>query len=235
MGGTYTAPLPARWIGRVVASTTDEAKSSRGTVLHAPPDLVDDDAVVLIPFAVADSGLENLSVQPRERQILSDLARLRQNEFHILEGLARASFSREVPAHHLGALGVHDLRIGRRLARDLEEACGLKPEALRKNKPFRERQAVEAEDQIDGKLGAAGAARGPHVEVGGKDRTQDIGNLVEFARVAADKGHTAALPNLLASAGYGSIEKVEPMLRHAPGERADTVRIAGAGAEDELA
>ena len=138
MRGTYTAL--ARWIGRVVTSTADEAKSSRGTVLHASPDLVDDDAVVLIPFAVADAGLENLSVQPRERQILSDLARLRQHEFDILERLARASFSREVAAHHLGALGVHDLRIGRRLARDLEEACGLKPQALRKDKPFRERQ-----------------------------------------------------------------------------------------------
>src|SRR5262249_4946539 len=110
-------------ICRVVASTPDEAKSSRGTVLHASPDLADDDAVVLIAFAVADAGPKNLSVQPRERQILSDLARLRQHEFHILERLARASFSREVAAHHLGALSVHDLRIGRRLARDLKEAC----------------------------------------------------------------------------------------------------------------
>src|SRR5262249_35676115 len=114
--------------------------------LHASPDLVDDDAVVLIPFAVADAGLENLGIQPRERQVLSDLARLRQHEFHSLERLARAPFSREVAAQHLGALGVHYLRIGRRLACDLEEACGLKPQALRKDKPFRERQAVEAED-----------------------------------------------------------------------------------------
>jgi len=71
----YRAAARARWIGRV--GTADEAKSSRGTGLHASPDLVDDDAVVLIPFAVADAGLENLSVQPRERQVLSDLARLR--------------------------------------------------------------------------------------------------------------------------------------------------------------
>ena len=67
---------------------------------------------------------------------------------------------------------------------------------------------LPTEDQIDGKLGAAGIADGPHVEIGREHRTQDICHLGDLGCIAANQRHPAALPDLLAGSRDGRIEEM---------------------------
>src|SRR5262245_18739291 len=201
----------------------------------APPDLLDDDAVVLVAFAVEDTGLQNPRVQRGEGQLLSDLACLRQDQLHVLESLASSALWHKITPQHLRALGVHDLRIGCRLPRNLEETRGFELHALGKDQPFREGQAVEAENEIDGELSSAGLSDRPHEEMRRKYRTYDVSNPLELRQVAANQGDTATLPNLLTRAGNGRFQQMEPLRFDAPSEGGDPVRIARAGAKDDLA
>ena len=170
----------------------------------------------MVAFAVADAGFEDLGVQLGEGQVLTQLTRLRQHQLDVLERLACPSFRREIAAHHLRPLRIHHLRVGGRLPRDVEKPRRLEPHALGEHEPLRERQAVEAEDQIDGKLGAAGIAGRPHVEIGRKHRAEHIRDLGELGCITADQSHAAALPDLLAGSGDRRIEEVQsPRARRA--------------------
>src|SRR5262245_882071 len=201
----------------------------------APPDLLDDDAVVLVAFAVEDTRLQNPRVQRGEGKLLSDLACLRQDQLDVLESLANSALGQKITPQHLRALGIHDLRIGCRLPRNLEETRGFELHALGKDQPFREGQAVKAENEIDGELSSTRLSDRPHVEMRRKYRTDDVSNSLELRQVAANQGDTATLPYLLTRAGDGRFQQMEALRFDAPGETGDTVRIARAGAKDNLA
>ena len=72
--------------------------------------------------------------------------------------MAGAALRGEIGANHLGALGVHHLRVGSRAARHREEDGRVEPETLGEHQAFGQRQAIEAEDQIDRELGAPAVA-----------------------------------------------------------------------------
>ena len=182
-------------------------RTRRGT----PADLADHHAVVVVAFAVADAGLQDLGVQLGEGQVLTQLTRLRQHQLDVLERLASPPFRREIAAHHLRPLRIHDLRVGGGLARDVEKPRGLEPHALGKHEPFRQSQAIEAEDQIDGKLGAAGIAGGPHVEIGRETPRRGYPPPRRPWLHRRRPGHAPALPDLLAGAGDGRIEEMQSL------------------------
>ena len=94
----------------------------------------------------------------KHRQFLTGGGRLLEHQAGILQRLPDTAFGRKVIAHHLWPFGFHHLGIRSRTARDVQECDGIKPEALGENEAFRKRQAIEAKDQIDGKLGAAAIA-----------------------------------------------------------------------------
>src|SRR5580693_5015849 len=125
---------------------------------NAAADFLDDDAVVLLAVAMTDASLQYVGVNLQKRQLLAGLARLIEHELGVLERLADAALGREIAADHFWSLGVHDLRGRGRTARDVQERRRVEPEAGGKDQPFGERQAVEAENEIDRELGAAAVA-----------------------------------------------------------------------------
>src|SRR5262249_52859533 len=118
----------------------------------APADLRDDDAVVELALAGAHAGFQHVAVDREQRQRLADLGRLVEHQVHVLEVLAGAALGAEIALDHLAALGVHHLRVGRRGLRNFEERMWLETELRREHESLGEREAVEAEDEIDGKL-----------------------------------------------------------------------------------
>ena len=90
----------------------------------------------------------------------------------VLERLAHAAFRREIAGDHFRSLGVHDLRGRGRGARHLQERRRIEPEPLGKHQPFGERQAIEAENEIDRELGPAAVADPADVEALGKQRIE---------------------------------------------------------------
>ena len=91
--------------------------------------------------------------------MLAALARLAQDHVEVLVVLIDLAHGREVAGHHLVALDVHDLRIGGRLARDLEKAAQIEAEPLGEHQALGERHAVEPEDVIDRELGLGRGSR----------------------------------------------------------------------------
>src|SRR5712671_4653683 len=162
--GQAAAPRPnATWRKGIVgtagtACSFERQQRSPRPDLAAPADLLDDHAVVELALAVAQAGLQHIGMNIEERQRLPDLLGLIEHEMDVLEGLARPALGAEIARDHLAALGVHDLRVGGRALRDLEEGGRIEAEAGREHQAFGERQAVEAEDEIDGELGAAAVA-----------------------------------------------------------------------------
>ena len=104
------------------------------------------------PSPLAHAGFQNLLVQRRERELLATRAGLREHQFDVLQGLANSTFGRELAAHHLGALGVHHLRVGRGFACHREKAVRIEPQALGKNEALGKREAIEPENEIDREL-----------------------------------------------------------------------------------
>jgi hypothetical protein len=100
--------------------------------------------------------------------------------------LANSTFGRELAAHHLGALGVHHLRVGRGFARHREKAVRVEPQALGKNEALGKREAIEPEDEIDRELGTASVADLAHVKMPGRDCFDDLGHLLQLLGGAAE-------------------------------------------------
>src|SRR5580704_3183192 len=164
----------------------------------AAADFLDDDAVVLLAVAVTDAGLQHVGVNFQERQLLAGLARLVEHELRVLERLPHAALRREIAADHFWSFGVHDLRGRGRAAGDVEERRRIEPEAGGKDQTFGERQAVEAEDEIDRELGAAAIADLADVKTLGEQRVEHRRGIGRDFWVAANQADAVTLTDLFA-------------------------------------
>src|ERR1700728_4702473 len=136
---------------------------SVGTLVDCPShdptaDFLNHDAVVLLAVAVAQAGLENVGVYLKQREPLAGLARLIEHELRILESLAHPALWGEIPGNHFRSLGVHHLRGRSRHPGHVKEGGRFEAKPGGKYQAFGERQAVEAEDQIDSELGPPAVA-----------------------------------------------------------------------------
>src|ERR1700680_3384685 len=104
---------------------------------------------------MSDAGLQDVGVNLQKRQLLAGLARLVEHELSVLERLADAAFRRKIAADHFRSFGVHDLRGRGRAAGDVEERRRIETEAAGEDQTFGQRQAIEAEDEVDRELGTA--------------------------------------------------------------------------------
>ena len=161
------------------------------------------------PSPRSHAGFQHVGMHRERRQLLADAFGLLLHQVHVLEVLGDAAFGREVAADHLAALDVHDLRIGRRRAHHLEERRGIEPEPLGERQPFRQRQPVEAEDEIDRELGAAAVADLADVEIGREQRAQDRLDFGRGLRIAADQADAFAARHLAARTGDRRFEQTQ--------------------------
>ena len=102
------------------------------------------------------------------------------------------------------------------------------------NQSLRQRQAVERENVIDRELGAAAIAGFADVEALGKQRVEHGRRVGRDLFVAADEADAIALANLLAGTRHRRFQKAQA-ISHSGGERRDPIRVAGRGAEHDLA
>ncbi len=153
---------------------------------------------------------------------------------HVLERLPHAAFRREIAGDHFRAFGVHDLRLGRRRARDFKKRRRVEAEAGGEDQSFGEREAIQAEDEIDGEFGPAAVADLADVKPPREQRIEHRRRVCRDALIAADEADAVALAHLLAGARHRHFEKAQA-LRDPRAERRDAVRIAGAGADHDLA
>src|SRR5262245_16280823 len=171
---------------------------ARDPPMQSPPNLADDGAVVILALAVADAGFQYLLVQRREWKLLASLVGLRQHQFDVLESLTNPALRGELAAHHLGALGVHHLRIRCGFACHGEKAVGVEPETLGEHQAFGEREAIEAEDEIDRELGTAAIADRAHVKTRWREGLNNRAHALEFLRIAAKQPDAFAFAHLFA-------------------------------------
>src|SRR5262249_59216992 len=134
------------------------------------------------------------------------------------EMLGEAAFGGKFAADHLRTFDVHDLRIGGRAARDLEKSLRLESESLGKYQTLSHGQSVEAQDQIDGELGAPAISDLAHMEMGRKQRAQDRLHGGCDMRIAADQRDTLAATDLAARAGNPGLEKTQAARGHQLGQ-----------------
>src|SRR5690349_17535098 len=73
---------------------------------RAPPDFLNDNAVVLFAFPVPNASFEYGRVDFEKRQLLSDFARLIQHQMRILESLTHAPFGRKITGKHFRPFGL---------------------------------------------------------------------------------------------------------------------------------
>src|SRR5262245_44539589 len=125
-------------------------------------DLVDDGAVVEIRFTRTHTGLQHIAMHVEHGESLPMVLGLLQHQVNVLERLSYTAFRHEVAIEHaidhFGTLHIHDLRIGGGRLRHREESRRIEPKACGKYQPLGERHAIEAEDKIDGELGAPAVA-----------------------------------------------------------------------------
>src|SRR6516164_2347469 len=149
--------------------------------------------------------------------------------------LGDAALSGELAADHLRTLDVHDLRIGGRAARDLEKSLRIESKSLGKYQTLGHGQSVEAQDQIDGELGAPAISDLADMEMGRKQRAQDRLYGGCDLRIAADQRDTLAAADLAARAGDRGFQEVQPARRNTLAQCGDAVRVAGACTQDDFA
>src|SRR6516162_11255291 len=126
--------------------------------------------------------------------------------------LGDAAFGAELAADHLRTFDVHDLRIGGRATRDLEKSFRIESNSLGKYQTLGYGQSVEAQDQIDGELGAPAISDLAHMEMGRKQCAQDRLHGGCDLRIAADQRDTLAATDLAARAGNRGLEETQPAL-----------------------
>ena len=119
------------------------------------------------------------------------------------------------------------------MLRHLQERMRLEAEPCREHEAFGERQPVEAEDEVDGELGAPAVADAADVEIGREDRAQQRLDLGQDFGIAADQADALAAGDLAAGAGDRGLEQAQAARGDALAERGDAVGIAGAGAEHD--
>ena len=179
------------------------------------------------------AGRQNTLVHAERRQLLAAGARLVEHEVNILQGLAHAPLGRKIARDHLRALGAHHLRRGGGRLRDRQECRGIKAEPLGEDEPFGERQPVEAEDEIDGELGAPAVADAADMEAGGEQRIEDGSDFRRECRLAADQRDAVAAPHLLAGAGHRHFQEPQARRLRLRTQDRHPIRVAGAGAQQD--
>src|SRR6516225_1331509 len=202
---------------------------------HAPPDLFDHGTVVQVSLPLPHAGLQDIGMDFEQRKPLLHPFGLFEHEVDVLEMLGDAALGIKFAADHLRTLDVHDLRIGSRAARDLEEGRRIEPKPLCKYQALGHGQSVEAEDKIDGELGAPAISDLAHMEIGRKQRAQDRFDRGRDLRIAADQPDALAAADLPARAGDRGFQEVQPARRNALAERGDAVGVAGACAQHDFA
>src|ERR1700745_3664711 len=153
---------------------------------RAPPDLLDHCTVVQVSLPLPHAGFQHIGVDFEQRKLLLHPFGLLEHKVHILEMLGDAAFGAELAADHLRTFDVHDLRIGGRAARDLEKSLRIESKSLGKYQTLGPGQSVEAQDQIDGELGAPAISDFADMEMGRKQRAQDRLHGGCDLRIAAD-------------------------------------------------
>ena len=141
--------------------------------------------------------------------------RLVEHQMDVLERLADAAFRREIAADHSRPL-VSMTCEARRAARDVEKRRGIEAEALGKHQPLGERQAVETENEIDRKLGAAAVADLADVKAPREQRVEHGAASAAIRRIAADQADAVALADLFAGARHRRLEKAQSSPTRAP-------------------
>jgi hypothetical protein len=97
------------------------------------------------------------------------------------------------------------LRTGCRGARNLQESRRIETKPRRKDQALGKREAIEAENEIDGKLGAATVTDFADVKARGKQCVEHRrGDLRRFD-IAADQSDAIALPHLDTRAGHRNV------------------------------
>src|SRR6516162_6622803 len=201
---------------------------------RAPPDLFDHSAVVQVSLPLPHAGFQHIGVDFEQRKLLLHPFGLREHEAYILEMLGDAALSGELAADHLRTLDVHDLRIGGRAARDLEKSLRIESKSLGKYQTLGHGQSVEAQDQIDGELGAPAISDLADMEMGRKQCAQDRFHGGCDMRIAADQRDTLAAADLAARAGDRGFQKMQPARGNALAQCGDAVRVAGACTRDDF-
>src|SRR6516225_3699529 len=196
--------------------------------------VLNDNAVVHFAVAMADTGLEHRRVYGKKRQLLAEFAGLIEHQMRVFECLADPALRSKIARHHLRSLGIHDLRRGCGRAGHFEKGRRVETKARGENEPLGESKTIKSENKIDGELGAAAIADLSDVEALGEQRLQYRCGDLRDSYIAADETNAVALPHLCARARYRYLEETK-MRRHPPAERGNTVGIAGAGADDDLA
>ena len=97
-----------------------------------------------------------------------------------------------------------------------EECRRIEAEPGRKDQPFGEREAIEAEDEIDRELGAAAVADLADVEALGEQRVEHRRGVCRDLLIAADQADAVALADLLAGARHRHFEKAQLSATRAP-------------------
>src|SRR5215468_247191 len=202
---------------------------------HASPDLIDHGAVVQVSLPLPHAGFQDVGVDFEQRKPLLHPFGLFEHEVDVLEMLGDAAFGIKFAADHLRTLDVHDLRIGGRAARDLEKSLRIEPKSLGKYQALGHGQSVEAEDKIDGELGAPAISDLAHMEIGRKQRAQDRFDCGRDLRIAADQPDALAAADLPARAGDRGFQQAQPARRNALAECGDAVGVAGARAQHDFA
>ena len=113
-------------------------------------------------------------------------------------------------------------------------AAGSSPRRGGEDQTFGQRQAIEAEDEIDRELGAAAVADLADVETLREQRVEHRRGVGCDFLIAADQADAVALADLLAGARNRRFEKTQ-FVADARAERRDAVGIAGRGDEHDLA
>ena len=86
-------------------------------------------------------------------------------------------------------------------------AAGSSPRRAAKTKTFGERQAIEAEDEIDRELGAAAVADLADVKTLGEQRVEHRRGVGRDLVLAADQADAVALADLFAGVRHRRLEK----------------------------
>ena len=104
--------------------------------MRSAPDFLNDNAVVLFAFAVADTCFQHGGVDFEKRQLLSDLTRLIHHQLRVFKRLPDAAFRSKITGDHFRPFGVHHLRSGCRRACYFKERGRIKTQPRGKHQAF---------------------------------------------------------------------------------------------------
>ena len=138
-----------------------------------PPDLLDDDAVVALGLAGTHAGLQHVAVHFAASAAPGPSRSARSSIMctSLSVCLTRPSGAKS-RVTIFGPLVSITCDCEAEPLRHVEERLGIEPHALGEGQPFRQRQAVEPEDEIDRELGAAAVAGLADVEAARKQRIE---------------------------------------------------------------